>query len=164
MRPVVVVAADSRGRIVAISQLSPAAQQGGLTRQAVLGRPLWDFGNRDETRRHFSACRIDHQDIHYVAETNAGAPEIWDTHMLPCVAPAEVVLMGTLLSKSPDVTPNQAHIIQALCDDLTPDQIALEQGVSPGTIHTQLSRLRIRFHVATNAGLVGVACRHGVTK
>lgn len=163
LRPVVVVAADSRGRIVAISQLSPAAAQSGLTREAVLGRQLWEFGT-DLTKEMFSQCRLDARDIHYVAQTNAGAPEVWEAHMLHCAAPAEVVLIGTLISRPPEVTPNQASIIQGLADDLTPDQIALEQGVSSGTIHTQLGRLRLRFHVATNAGLVGIACRHGVAK
>lgn len=64
--------------------------------------------------------------------------------------------------EAPELPTRQQEALQLAADGLTKDQIADELGISEGTVHEYLKRLRRRLHARNTAHAVAIALRLGV--
>ncbi len=160
-------AVDFRGNFLAISDVSRAAADSGLTSEQVVGSKLWDFNDPDTSetiRRTFAKCLIENERQRITLKSTInGQEEYWANDYLPCHG-AEILVHSreVLAPEVIDVTDDDRRMLHLLSDDFTVKEIAAEFGVSTSSIGSRLQRLRDKCSVKTNHGLVAYCLKYGL--
>lgn len=151
-------------QFVSFSTPSRAARKAGLKNRDVIGKRIWDFappGERDRIEAAFARCLIHGEPQIYVTSSAlAGSVEHWETTLLPANG-GHVVCLGReiLPTAAPGLEPDEKIIMSMICDDLSLEQVAKRLKCHANTLAAKLKRLRDRFGVHTNTGLVAYCVR-----
>jgi len=155
------------GSFIAVSSLSAAAVAAGFTEKDVLGAKAWSFHDSRQERAirdAFSECLFDGGPVQYTVRSEIGGVcEHWHCTLRRVDQPVAVLCFATQVfpGEIPRLTPTESRILSLLADDMSPEQIADVLRQSRGTLSSRLHRLREKFGVHTNHGLVAQAARLG---
>jgi len=168
MRQRICLALDHSGTIVYISDLSAAARRSGLTERNVVGVKFWDFTEphqRALVRQRFSECVMDGGTVVYDGQsTIEGVEETWNVRLTRLDEPAAYLAVAVQVfpGELPHLSQADHRTLRMLADDFTIEEMAKSMRTSVGTVTNRLHRLREKFRVRTNHGLVAAAARLGV--
>jgi DNA-binding NarL/FixJ family response regulator len=165
-RQYVAATGNIHGMFTAVNRPSRAAISAGITRENILGKTIWDFGDdvlEQEIRDNFARCLMDGSEVHYKTSSHIqGVTEHWDCRIMPAPETAVLIVAEEFFDDTPDMTAEDVQIISYLDQDLTVHQIGLAMHICDTTAASKLYRLRTKCGVQTNHGLLSWAARRGV--
>lgn len=155
------------GKFLLISDVSAAAEKAGITTESVIGSRLGDWGDRShqrEARQNFVDALFEGRSEYQTRSNINGDEEHWRVRLFRIDGDAAVLSFSTQLfpGDCPRVTPHELQMLRLMADDHGTEEIAARMQQSHGAISGKLSRLRTKFRVHTNAGLIAKAARFGL--